>query len=756
MFSDNEKISLRQLKRLLVFDLFGVSGMIIPRIATATSGKDGLITIILAVLFAFIYAWIILSLVKCTGGNYLDYCRRSMGKILTFVIGIIYISKLFVCCVFATRLFGEVINLTLLEDTDPRVIILILLVVSAYAASKGFEVRARIAEVLYFIVIVPIFIFLILGLSKIQLANLMPLFTEGAGNIFAGGYNVFLTFGILEVLLFSAPQIKIKQSDIKKGKRLLHYVTRAIIVAGILDVLLFVVTLGILGLGETRQKLWSMVNMIQVIKLPGGFVQRQDAIILGIWMLSIFSILSAFFYYISFIGKFIFRVSKRNYLLVPFVILLFGASIVTIETEQFFYYFEFYMKYIGMPQSILLPALIVLIGKLRKIKNNKPVLNKPVLKSLLFLVTLASVVSLTGCSDMTEIEDRNFVQAMGIDLKGDELTVYYVLPDLKALTEQGSESPEKLILELKGFDFWEIEELYDLQYNKKLDFSQLKAIILGKELAKEPKQLAQFLNYVENKYELGRNTLIFTSDSSAKDIISLNKELEGGIGDYLDRLYRINLKRTGKKVVTAGDMVFAMNEGNPVISMPLLKAREKTLETVGLGMFYHNRLAYEVNKENADYIDIANGYGKNNLIFLSQNPEEDQKEGNRETISEYVVKINNITRTMDFARNNTKPKLAIKIEGIGMIQKGFKDTGQSSNEANAAIIEVIENRCNTVVKARIQKCLDEITKGANVDFMNLYRMTSYKNKILWLTYANNEEQFLKDLQYSVEVDLKMQ
>jgi spore germination protein (amino acid permease)/Ger(x)C family germination protein len=751
MFSENEKISLRQLTRLLVFDLFSVSGLIIPRIATAAAGKDGLIAIILAILYALIYAWILLSLSKAAGGNYLDYCKSSLGSILTFFIGFLYIAKLAVCCVFAARLFGEVINETLLEDTDPRIIILTLLVVSAYAASKGFEVRARIAEVLYFAVIVPIFIFLILGLNKIQFSNLMPLFTEKPGHIFLSGYNVFLTFSVLEVLLFCVPLIKIKKEDIKKGKRVLHFVSRAVIIVGILDILLFIVTIGILGQGETKRKLWSMVNMIQVIKLPGGFIQRQDAIVLGIWMLSIFSIISAFFYYMSYIGRFIFRITYQNYLLVPFILILFGASVIPIETEQFFYYFEFYMKYIGMPQSLIIPVIVVLIGKVRRIKSVKQVL-----KTLLLLTTLTSVITLTACSDMTEIEDRNFIQAMGIDLKGNELSVYYVLPDLKALTQQGSENPEKLILELKGFDYWQIEDLYDLQYNKRLDFSHLKAIIIGKELAKNQTQLAQFLTYVEDKYEIGRSTLIFTSDTTAKEVISLNKELEGGIGDYLDRLYRINLKSSGKKVVTVGDLIFAMNEETPVVGTPVLKPRKQTLDTVGLGMFIHNQLAYEVNKEEADYIDIANAHGKNVMIFLTENTSEDLKEGKSEAASQYVVKINNVTRTLQFSSVNTKPILAIKLEGIGIIEKGLMEKGLVSNQAKAAVVEVIEERCNQLVKARITANLDRITKGAGIDFMNLYRMTSYDNRKLWLSYAGKEDQFLKDLTYTVEVDLKMQ
>jgi spore germination protein (amino acid permease) len=768
MFSENNKISLKQLKRLLVFDLFSVSGLIIPRIATAASGRDGVLAIILATLYAFIYVWIILSFAKCTNGNFLDYSTQYTGKILTFLIGTLYIVKLFICCVFAARLFGEVINQTLLEDTDSRVIILLLLCVSAYAASKGFEVRARIAEVLYFIVIVPVFVFLLLGLKEVNLTNIMPLFTRSAGDIIFGGYEVFLTFSILELLIFVAPLIRVKKSDITKGRKIHHAVSKALVIVGILNVLLFIVTVGILGEGETGQKLWSMVTVIQMIKMPGGFIQRQDAIILAIWMLSIFTIISAFFYFISLISKHIFKVPMQNYLLIPFILLIFAASVAPMETEQFFYYFEYYMKYIGMPQSIVLPAIVVLIGKLRKPKVNKA---KAIVRSLLIFTTLMSAFSLTGCGDMTEIEDRNFIQALGIDLKDDKLTVNYVLPDLQALTGQGTVDPEKLKLELKGYNFIQIEDEYHLKYNKRLDFSHVKTIIIGKEFANDANQMEEFLTYVENKYELGRNTLVFISNTDANEILDLNGELEGGVGNYLDRLYRINLSNTGKEVINIGDLVYSMNNENPVISVPLLKANEKTLETVGFGFVAGNKLVYEVNENEADYIDISNGYGKNHRVFLSENPDNDLIERTNDSEindveklideiiyenAKYVVKINNATRTLDFSWMNNKPFVTLSIEGIAIFEKGFKDTGLTSQAENAKLIEEVEHRCNEIVRSRIVQSMDKILKEAKVDYMNLYRTTSYKNRSMWLTYENREKDFLEDISYTVDVNFKIQ
>jgi len=251
MFSNNELISLKQLKRLVVFDLFSIAGLIIPRIATTASGRDGILSILLATLFAVIYAWIIISFAKKINVNLLDYSKHAAGRIITFIIGLLFVIKLFACCVFAARLFGEIINETLLEDTDRRIIILVLLIVAAYAASKGFEVRARIAEILYFIVIIPIFVFLLLGLMNINFSNLMPLFTQGSRKIITGGYEVFLTFSMLELLLFTAPLISYKKGDIKKEdikhanikkeNSIFRYVLQAILIVSVLNLLFFVV-----------------------------------------------------------------------------------------------------------------------------------------------------------------------------------------------------------------------------------------------------------------------------------------------------------------------------------------------------------------------------------------------------------------------------------------------------------------------------------------------------------------------------------
>lgn len=741
MFSDNDRISLRQFTRLLVFDLFSVSGLIIPNIAAASSGRDGLLAICIGTLLAFIYGYLILSLCKQAGGRYLNYCDDTFGRFVTFFVAIPYIVKLFLCLVFSAKIFGQVINQSLLADTDNRIIIIFLLMASAYAASKGMEVRARITEIIYFLVIIPVILFLVLGIRKVDPANLTPLFTESVNDIGLGSYLVLLTFSALEMMIFAAPMIHYRKSDIKKGKRLFNYAGRAIIITGILDVLMYIVTMGLLGGKETADKLWSAINIFQMVKLPGGLVQRQDALILSIWLLSIFTLTSALFYYLSYISGHILKLSNRNYLLVPLILLVFGVAVIPIDTDQFYYYFKKYMMYIGMPQSLIIPFLVAFTGKLKKIINNKAVIN-----TVFAFVIAAGAMTLTGCSDMTEIEDRNFIQAVGIDSEGEDMIkVYYILPDLKALTKQGAENPKKLTLSFQDKDFSEIEEDYRFENNKRLDFSQLKAIILGDGISRSKEKMDAFLTYVENKYELGRNTPIFLAESKAGDIMDLNNEIEGGIGDYLAQLSRINLRSNGIEEIDVGDLVLARNEGNMNVIIPMLKSEEKKLRVSGLGIYSDRLVNFHATEKESDFIYFASGFGKNKILYL---PGEDKS-----ALPEYVIKVNRLTRTMEFHEKDGRPYLTMIVEGNATIQKGLeKKDGKAKNED----IEKIEDKCSAYVKENIAKTINTICFEKGLDYMNLYRMTGYRNRGLWLAYKEKQADFLKNLTINLEVDFHIQ
>ncbi|NLZ81492.1 MAG: GerAB/ArcD/ProY family transporter [Clostridiales bacterium] len=724
MFSNNEKISAKQLKRLIVIDLFSVTGIIVPKIAASVLGKDGVLGIILATVYALIFLWILFMIAKEINDSYLQYAKEAAGSVFSFIIGLLYSIKIIFSGAFIVRLFGEVIKATLLEDTDLRIIILLLLLVATYMASKGFEVRARVAEVIYFFILIPILGLLFLGLKNIEVSNLMPLFNTDIDKIFSGSYSVFLIFSLLDLLLFCIPMVRSYNKGKKKTRSVYSHVAGGILIVSIFNLIIFLTALGLLGSKEVSDNLWSTITTLQIIEFPSSAIKRQDGLIMGIWTLSTFTVISGFLYYLSYVGKEIFCISNRKNLLIPALLIVFGIAIIPMETEQMFLYYESYMYYIGMPISLVLPLLILLIHKCRykwKKRNIKHLL----LPFILFF----SVSILNGCSDMTEIEDRDFIQAVGIDYIEGRLTLYYVLPDLLALTGQSSNDTEKLIVDISGENYYEIEELYRLESSKKMDFSHLKAVIINKDIVRNPEVLDEFLQYIKEKSEISRNTLVFLSTQRISEVFSLNGELSGGIGNYLEQLYQVNLLKKGKEKITISELIKSMDNQSLTSYLPVLNIENDILKVMEIGILSGNELVYEVNKDKVSYFFVAQGYGENSRLFVN----------NDDSAGSYTVKIDSIKRKINFKWLDKKPYIEFYFKGKGDVSE----------------LELNEDILNQHIEEEIGLLIEDIIKNSKIDFMNLYSMTSYKEREMWFHYESNPTLFLEELEYGVKAELKL-
>jgi Spore germination protein. len=383
MFSGNNKISNRQLKKMLILNMLSISSLIIPYIAVNCAGVQGIFLVLIGAAFALLYAMLMCYFVKQFQTNtYVNYARRTVGALLTGVIGLLHLLKFFLMLSFAAAIFTNVIGQTLLVDTNTKIILAFLLLISGYGALQGIEKRARLSEILFYIILVPITLYLLLGLAKVDWSNLfidsrilknsgIPVFGVQNYNLLLGGFFIFLTYSVLEFILFANPYFKNN-----KDRSMFFSTGEAVFLISLLNILIYVITVGILGTGETGGKLWSAVTIMQIVKFPGGFIQRQDGILLAFWMLSMFSILSSCLYYMARITQDFIQqcMLKRcelyspinKYLVLLYGILSFGFVISFRDIQTQFLQLGKYLVFIGIPQSIVIPALLICINKIKR------------------------------------------------------------------------------------------------------------------------------------------------------------------------------------------------------------------------------------------------------------------------------------------------------------------------------------------------------------------------------------------------------
>ncbi len=179
----------------------------------------------------------------------------------------------------------------------------------------------------------------------------------------------------------------------------------------------------------------------------------------------------------------------------------------------------------------------------------------------LWIVCLASIFSLTGCSNV-ELENRDFPTAVAVFWEEGKLEVFYAIPDLKG--ESGSEEKQETqeAVLTKGDTMEEIETSFQYQSDKYLDLSHVKAVIFGKELMRQKEKFGETLQYFEQSPVFARNMLVFSCEEKDKDDI-LKTALQGDVslGFYLENLYKNNPDVGKEEEVTLGDLLKKLRQG---------------------------------------------------------------------------------------------------------------------------------------------------------------------------------------------------
>ena len=361
MFSNNDKISLRQLKILFILDLFSTTSLILPRVAAETAGKDGWVAIILGTLLALVYLIVITYLIrKFKNETFIEFGNRIIGRALTSIIGVVFGIKLLITVSFTARLFAELIKEILLPKTPIQIIIISMLLLVSYVARKGYECRARVAEIVIWIVLIPIVLVMIYSIKEVKFTELMPIFTTDYKDILMGAFSISLTYSAIELLLIVAPHTE-KPNNIKRP------MVMSLLIVGCFNLILFIITLGIFGEVGVRRQIYPVMTLMQVIKIPGSIIERQDALMVSFWIISIFAVVNSYVFFISVIIQKIFRFTEQRFLVLPIVPFVFIGALIPNNIIQAYEYVFKTMTYIGLLFLLFIPALLIIISKIKKV-----------------------------------------------------------------------------------------------------------------------------------------------------------------------------------------------------------------------------------------------------------------------------------------------------------------------------------------------------------------------------------------------------
>lgn len=557
-FAQNESISPRQLYRLYVFNLLGVGTLVLPN-NLAKLGEYAFISIALGVFMAWLFMWIVSEVRERRKTIYdrsIDKTKYAKILIYDLIIAIYELSQ----AAFLAWIFVKLIRDSLIPDESFTVVLLVIMAVCAYALSGGVECRARVYEVVFFFVLIPLAAMLLFALSDVRLDYLMIKDRVGVdfgiADIFAGAYYVFAAsisvFNILFVRARTASQIRGSVS-----KAIFTY-------AGILF-LLYAVLLGNFGKYSLSEIEFPAVVLMSDVQIKGSFFKRADALMLSVWFFTLFSVLNMSLYYAVLrcenfaenTGKIIFTFNKNRHSCsnkqsgsdrqkshdkekstmrsrcIIFVIAVTVTLAYILESGD-----EIVKKYLGFLMCIAIPVIVVLtIG-----------------------------LMLTGCSAV-ELEERCFPTLAAVDVVAvdtDEITDKEVTgKDVTDYKEYVSHRDD-LANESSGYIefYYNMDKSYEPEYaddiktavdsfeerlSQKADTNHLKVILIGKTLRNDKAAYASFMEYCKTSKKFPRNTYVCIAD----DI----NDIFDNMGDYYEQKINKENHEDGEPIITLGTLL---------------------------------------------------------------------------------------------------------------------------------------------------------------------------------------------------------
>lgn len=362
MFSNNDKISMRQSFRLFLFDFAGISSLIVPPYLARTAGTGGFFSIVLGSVLGLIYLLFLYEISEKMGTDMGTCLKESLSVYTRSPVQLILFLHCIMVAGFTAYLFGVLMQYSLLPDGSIRIILPVVLILAGYAASGGIESRARVYEILFLFIFIPLIIMLLSAATQMEGAYFQSFQETDVMSLLKGSYLVFLFYETAFWTLFFPKYLRQEEPLGKFFRK----VGLSMLLSAILLLAVYLICIGNFGEGALADMDYPVITLMSSIKIPGNFVKRLDAFMIGVWFFTLFAFLNLHVFYGSKMLEGIIS-EKGNKRYIAAVLAAAGIlALLFYYHEALLHLFFGYIWYVSTPLMILLPIFVCWMGKGRR------------------------------------------------------------------------------------------------------------------------------------------------------------------------------------------------------------------------------------------------------------------------------------------------------------------------------------------------------------------------------------------------------
>ena len=700
MFSENNQISGRQVFRLLTYDFLGMGTLLLPTMLADTAGRDGIFCILAGVLSTFLYLKLLRYLLKGMKTSYPDFLKQKCGKVCGYVLWGGYFLYFILMASYTAYLFSTLMLNGLVENISFYLVLLLILLLAFYGMAGGIEGRARVYEMLFWFLMIPLFLMLFAACREVKPAYWSPVFVADGKEMLNGSYYVFFCYSMVSIVLF----LKEYVSDDKKH---ISAAEKAVGFSGGVFAALYLILIGLFGVEALAQMKFPAVTMMSRVQVTGGFLKRTDAFMFSIWFFTLYAMLNSMVFYSGNLAAKVIR-DCGGYLegkkrMLPYLILLllvYGVTVLFYRNQQFLDCVTFLLWKIGTPFVVGVPVLLFLTGERKK--HNKKV------RVLVLVCFLFGCLFLQGCN-VAELEDKAF-------------------PVLLNIRDQD--------------DFQNVWLNHEYAGNKKVDYNHLKVVLIERSFLKKEAEVEDMLSMLEQEKEVPWNAYVMTTESCDR-LAQTEGELDVLLGNYLEELLENTSGIDQKAYPTLGMLYEERANHLETLYIPFVDIEGEQSGAVEDDTEKPQITAYEVWKRGraAGLVDTDTA----RAAFFTQNFADDYT---LQLAPELYVKVDaascRVKETEKIGVGGlTEQIVAVTVTGEGEILSGTVSASEKEQLLNTRM----EDYMNAIAAHALEK---------EIDITNSYRNLGADNRTWNFKYQNTPAAYEKDIkiQYLVKINWK--
>ncbi|MED1780318.1 endospore germination permease [Brevibacillus fortis] len=320
----HQTLSMWQQICLITSTLIGVGVLTLPRTTSSKLFEAGWIAPLIGSAGAFVSLWLIVKLSKrYPGETFIEYSHKVwgsarrpwVGKVFSLPWICTYLVYLYFSTAVVSRVFGEVVVTSVLLQTPLEVILITMFLLVLFLCMHEVEVVARVNELLFPFIILPLLFIAIASFQKAEFGNLLPINHVSMRSTAEGVYEGIYSYSGFEIMF-----VFFAYANQNTNKELAGFYS--LLIAALLYMLIVVAGISVFGYEELQRVTWPTLELVKSTQVPGFILERLESAFLAVWVSAVFTTVANAYYAVVYSLRQLFRKGIRFQRVVAFVLLV--------------------------------------------------------------------------------------------------------------------------------------------------------------------------------------------------------------------------------------------------------------------------------------------------------------------------------------------------------------------------------------------------------------------------------------------------